>query len=105
MPRRAHTPPDTPPPAQPASAAATDVVAGDPPVPITVWRTPSGDGQAGVPFRLAQRLVSAYSRPGEVVIDVTDDHALADAAGHGGRPPHPRAGAHEPTLLLPPPPP
>ena len=89
MPRRAHTPPDTPLPAQPAGAAAIDLVAGDPPVPITVWRTPSGDGQASVPFRLAERLVSAYSRPGEVVIDVTDDHALSDAAGHGGRRHHP----------------
>src|SRR6266700_599813 len=82
MPRRAHTPPDTPPPATPG-AAAIDLVAGDPPVPITVWRTPSGDGQASVPFRLAQRLVSAYSRPGEVVIDVTDDHTLCDATVHG----------------------
>ena len=63
MPRRAHTPPDTPPPATPG-AAAIDLVAGDPPVPITVWRTPSGDGQASVPFRLAQRLVSAYSQIG-----------------------------------------
>src|SRR6266581_1565198 len=89
MPRRAHTPPESPPPARPVGAAAIDLVAGDPPVPITVWRTPSGDGQASVPLRLAERLVSAYSRPGEVVIDVTDDHALCDAAGHGGRRHHP----------------
>src|SRR5256884_4382571 len=104
MPRRAHTPPDTPPPATPG-AAAIDLVAGDPPVPITVWRTPSGDGQASVPFRLAERLVSAYSRPGEVVIDVTDEHALSDAAGHGGRRPHPGGFTHAPTPLIRPPPP
>ena len=102
MPRRAHTPPDTPPPATPG-AAAIDLVAGDPPVPITVWRTPSGDGQASVPFRLAQRLVSAYSRPGEVVIDVTDDHALADAAGHGGRRHHPGWFTDASTLIIGPP--
>src|SRR5256886_13194471 len=105
MPRRAHTPPDTPPPATPG-AAAIDLVAGDPPVPITVWRTPCGDGQASVPFRLAERLVSAYSRPGEVVIDVTDDHALSDAAGHGGRPHHPgRVTAASAPIIGPPPPP
>src|SRR5205814_1185997 len=103
MPRRAHTPPDTPPPAQPAGAAAIDLVAGDPPVPITVWRTPCGDGQASVPLRLAQRLVSAYSRPGEVVIDVTDDHALCDAAGHGGRRHHPGWFTDASTLVIGPP--
>src|SRR6266700_2080276 len=102
MPRRAHTPPDTPPPATPG-AAAIDLVAGDPPVPITVWRTPSGDGQASVPFRLAQRLVSAYSRPGEVVIDVTDDHALSDAAGHGGRRHRPGWFTDASTLIIGPP--
>jgi hypothetical protein len=103
MPRRAHTPPDTPPPAQPAGAAAIDLVAGDPPVPITVWRTPSGDGQASVPFRLAERLVSAYSRPGEVVIDVTGDHALSDAAAHGGRRHHPGWFTDASTLIIGPP--
>src|SRR5439155_501747 len=54
-----------------------------------VWRTPDGGGQASVPSRLAERLVSAYSRPGEVVIDATDDHALSDPAAHGGRRHHP----------------
>ena len=102
MPRRAHTPPDTAPPATPG-AAAIDLVAGDPPVPITVWRTPSGDGRASVPFRLAQRLVSAYSRPGEVVIDVTDDHALSDAAAQGGRRHHPGWFTDASTLIIGPP--
>jgi hypothetical protein len=77
--------------------------AGDPPVPITVWRTPAGDGQASVPFRLAERLVSAYSRPDEVVIDVTDDHALSDAAGHGGRRHHPGWFTDASTLIIGPP--
>src|SRR5256885_11766387 len=105
MPRRAHPPPGSLPPAGPAGAAPIDLVAGEPPVPITVWRTPCGDGQASVPFRLAERLVSAYSRPGEVVIDVTDDHALSGAAGHGGRRPHPGWFTHAPPPIIRPPPP
>ncbi|HZO66205.1 MAG TPA: hypothetical protein VFB74_14465, partial [Kribbellaceae bacterium] len=75
--RRAHTPPK---PAQPSGDANLDLVAGDPPVPITVWRTQPWDDQATIPARLAQRLLAAYSRPGEAVIDLTDDHALAAAA-------------------------
>jgi len=109
MPRRAHTPPDipppdVPPPATPAGAACdSDLVAGDPPVPITVWRTPGGDGQASVPSRLAERLVSAYSRPGEVVIDLTDDHALSGAADVGGRRHHTAWFTDASTLIVGPP--
>ena len=103
MPRRAHTPPDTPPPVKPAGTAAIDLVAGDPPVPITVWRTPAGDGQASVPSRLAERLMSAYSRPGEVVIDLTDDHALGGAAAQGGRRHHPAWFTDASTLIIGPP--
>ncbi|MEV6932768.1 hypothetical protein AB0M46_50905 [Dactylosporangium sp. NPDC051485] len=64
-----------------------DVVAGDPPVPITVWRTArnSGDHGASIPARLARRLVAAYSRPGEAVVDLTADHALTFASCTGGR--------------------
>jgi hypothetical protein len=88
--RRAHTPSDrSGSPAEPGGEPHTDLqadlVAGDPPVPITVWRTPAGDDQASIPVRLAQRLVATYSRPGEVVVDVTDDHALTGAATDGGR--------------------
>src|SRR6266508_3520456 len=81
---RAHPPRPTP-PAQPGGGPYTDVVPGDPPVPITIWRTPAGDDQSSIPTRLAQRLVSAYSQPGEVVVDLTDDHALTAAAAAGGR--------------------
>jgi hypothetical protein len=82
--RPTHTPPNTPPPAQPGEPSI-DLVAGDPPVPITVWRTAPRDDQRTVPARLAERLIAAYSRPGEAVIDLTDDHALADATITGGR--------------------
>jgi hypothetical protein len=64
-----------------------DLVAGDPPVPITVWRTArtGGDRGASIPARLARRLITAYSRPGEAVVDLTADHALATASLTGGR--------------------
>src|SRR5438093_12641358 len=84
--KRAHPPRTTPtPPAEPGGASHTDLVTGDPPVPITVWRTPAGDDQASIAPRLSQRLVAVYSAPGEVVIDLTDDYALAGAAADGGR--------------------
>jgi len=48
-----------------------DVVAGDPPVPITVWRTARTGTDAGrsINARLAHRLVAAYSRRGDAVVD------------------------------------
>src|SRR3954468_11663319 len=81
----AHTPSPQPRPAPPVPEHLTDLVPGAPPVPITVWRTPAGDDRASIPTRLGQRLVAAYSQPGEVVVDLTDDHALTDAARHGRR--------------------
>jgi hypothetical protein len=84
--------PHTPQPHGPAQSGAdptlpVDLVAGDPPVPITVWRTArSGDDPTiTIPTRLACRLVAAYSRPGEAVVDLTDDHALTVACQHGER--------------------
>jgi hypothetical protein len=67
--------------------ASLDLVPGDPPVPITVWRTAEDDHDQHPVLgpRLARRLVAAYSLPGEVVLDVTDGHALAAAALPAGR--------------------
>src|SRR2546430_4713689 len=88
MPRRTHASQN--PPAEQAGTDSIDVVAGEPPVPLTVWRTPSaGVGQASISPRLADRLIAAYSRPGEAVVDLTEDHALAGAATAGGRRHHP----------------
>jgi hypothetical protein len=72
-------------------AAPTDLIAGDPPVPITVWRTARTEADAGrsIGARLAARLIAAYSRPGEVVVDLTDGHALTQACTIGGRLHHP----------------
>ncbi|MEV0003467.1 hypothetical protein AB0H28_14430 [Micromonospora sp. NPDC050980] len=68
-----------------------DVVAGDPPVPVTVWRTAHGPADAGrsLGARLTYRLVAAYTRPGEVVVDLTADHALSAVCAAGGRRHHP----------------
>jgi hypothetical protein len=75
-----------------------DLVPGDPPVPITVWRTPVAEAQAGMSPRLAARLLSAFTRPGQAVHDATGDPTLAQAvaalgrhsaAGHRGQPPEP----------------
>jgi hypothetical protein len=62
-------------------------VAGDPPVPITVWRTArtGTDHRRGIGARLAYRLVAAYSRPGDTVVDLTPGHALTAACGTGRR--------------------
>ncbi|WKU03446.1 hypothetical protein [Micromonospora sp. HUAS LYJ1] len=68
-----------------------DLVAGDPPVPVTVWRTAHDPRDAGrsIGSRLAYRLVAAYTHPGEAVVDLTTDHALTDVCAAGGRRHHP----------------
>jgi hypothetical protein len=84
-----HTPQPHGDPAQPGAdpTLLVDLVAGDPPVPITVWRTArSGDDPTTtIPNRLAYRLVAAYSRPGEAVVDLTDGRALTAACQRGQR--------------------
>jgi hypothetical protein len=68
-----------------------DLVPGDPSVPITVWRTARTDADAGsaIPARLATRLVAAYSRPGDPVVDLTADRSLTTACRTGRRRHHP----------------
>ncbi|MEU9505349.1 hypothetical protein AB0D32_03570 [Micromonospora sp. NPDC048170] len=77
-------------PIEPADPALIDLIAGDPPVPITVWRTArtGADPHTSLPTRLAYRLVAAYSRPGEAVVDLTTDHTLAPICAQGGRQHH-----------------
>ncbi|MEU7975403.1 hypothetical protein AB0B48_25535 [Micromonospora sp. NPDC049089] len=75
---------------EPADSTLIDVIAGDPPVPITVWRTArsGADPHFSLPTRLAYRLVAAYSRPREAVVDLTTDHVLAPICDQGGRQHH-----------------
>ena len=68
-----------------------DLITGEPPVPITVWRTARTDDDAwrSIGARLAARLIAAYSRTGDAVVDLTTDHALTTACTAGGRRHHP----------------
>lgn len=73
------------------AAGDIDVVPGDPPVPIAVWRVAGADAvyrhtdaDAMTP-RMAALLVGSYTRPTDTVVSVGDDPALAGAAGAGGR--------------------
>jgi hypothetical protein len=66
-----------------------DVVPGDPPVPITVWRVADPDDvhrhdPDGLTGRTAQLLVALYTRPGDTIVSLGDDPAIAGAAGAGG---------------------
>jgi hypothetical protein len=72
---------------------STDLTGGTPPVPITVWRTArtTDDTPGVIGARLAARIVSAYSEPGETVVDLTAGHALTSACVKGGRRHHPAA--------------
>jgi hypothetical protein len=56
-------------------------------VPVTVWRTAHGEADVGrrIGARLAYRLVAAYTRPGEILVDLTPDHTLTAVCAAGGR--------------------
>ncbi|GGK40550.1 hypothetical protein GCM10010124_36670 [Pilimelia terevasa] len=67
--------------------AGIDQVAGEPPVPITLWRTATtGEDQpAAIGVRLAEAIVTSYSQPGDTVADWTTDTVLANACATLGR--------------------
>jgi hypothetical protein len=70
------------------AAGVIDVVPGDPPVPITVWRVADPDerdGADGFTGRTAQLLVGLYTDPGDTIVSLHDDPALHGAAGAGAR--------------------
>jgi hypothetical protein len=62
-----------------------DVVPGTPPVPITVWRTPSDEPGPHLGPRLAARLLAAYTSPGDTIHDTTGDPVLRQATTSTGR--------------------
>ncbi len=68
-----------------------DVVPGDPPVPIAVWRVADVDAPFGhqradaLTPRLAALLVGTHTRPGDTIVSIGRDPALAGAAGAGAR--------------------
>jgi hypothetical protein len=61
-----------------------DVVPGQTPVPVNIWRLPAGD-DLPVGDRLAARLLAEYTRPGERVYDTVPSPALRKAAQAAGR--------------------
>jgi hypothetical protein len=73
------------------ASGVIDVVPGDPPVPITVWRVaddndPYGHNRAdGLTGHTAQLLVGPYTHVGDTIVSVGRDTAIAGAAGAGGR--------------------
>jgi hypothetical protein len=73
------------------AAGDLDVVDGDPPVPIDVWRVadldpPHGYHLAdGLTPQLAVLLVGCYTRPGDTIVSLGFDPALAGAAGGSAR--------------------
>src|SRR5262245_46252126 len=73
----------------PTSPFQVDVVAGAPPVPISVWRVAADAGWSAdlsrFTPRLASLLIGLYTRVGDTVVDLIDDPAVAGAAGAGGR--------------------
>ena len=72
-------------------AGDIDAIAGDPPVPISVWRLagsdPGGshDPADGFTPHLAAPLVATFSRRGQTILDLTHDAAIEGAAGAGAR--------------------
>jgi hypothetical protein len=85
-----------------ANAGVPDVVDGMSPVPISVWRlTDVGRPCArrpdsGLPPQLAVLLLGVFTRPGDFVVDVAADAALAGAARAGARRHRP---VHDPAEL------
>ena len=59
------------------ASGVIDVVPGDPPVPITVWRVAE-------PGRIAHLLVGLYTRVGDTIVSLGHDPDIAGAAGAGG---------------------
>jgi hypothetical protein len=72
-------------PAQPDPDPGIDVVPGDPPVPVNIWRLPAGEADAPVGARLAARLLAEYTRPKEMVYDHLPSPVLRKAAHAAGR--------------------
>jgi hypothetical protein len=69
----------TEPTRMPAPAAVGDIVAGDPPVPITVWYVPAARAGETMSITLAERLVANFTHGRRLVLDVTRGEQLAAA--------------------------
>lgn len=70
--------------AQPNPSPDVDVVPGDPPVPVNIWRLPADD-DAPVGARLAARLLAEYTQPRDIVYDHLPSPVLRKATHAAGR--------------------
>lgn len=71
------------------ASGALDVVDGQPPVPIDVWRVADDEpttmvGDHRCTARMAALLIGLFTAPGDIVVSVGPDPALAGAAGAAG---------------------
>lgn len=71
-------------PGQPDPLAGADVVPGDPPVPVNIWRLPPGE-DTPVGARLAARLIAEYTRAQDLIYDTLPSPLLRKAAHAAGR--------------------
>ena len=58
-----------------------DELPGNPPIPIKEWRINDTDDGGGLTIRTALLLVALYTRPGDTIVSLGNDPALAGAAG------------------------
>ena len=75
----------TEPTRMPAPAAIGDIVAGDPPVPITVWYVPAARAGETMSVALAERLVVNFTHVRRLIIDLTVGDQIARAASTARR--------------------
>ena len=65
---------------RPAPDAVGDVIAGEPPVPVTVWHVPAAPQGATLSVALAERLIINFTHWHELVLDLTVGEQVACAA-------------------------
>jgi hypothetical protein len=69
----------------PAPDAVGDIVAGELPVPVTVWHVPAARAGETMSGPLAERLVANYTHPRTLIIDLTDGEQMARAVSTARR--------------------
>jgi hypothetical protein len=69
----------------PAPAPIGDIVAGAPPVPITVWYVPAAPIACTMSTPLALRLIANFTHPRALIIDITEGDQVAQAASLASR--------------------
>jgi hypothetical protein len=79
----------------PAPEAVGDIVAGEPPVPITVWHVPAARAGESISITLAERLIMNFTLGRRLVLDLTNGEQLSRATHAARR----RYARHQPDDL------